>query len=170
MKNRTAFLARAALIAAVYLVLTHLQNFIPGGLTWGMIQFRVSEALCVLALFTPAAIPGLTLGCLLFNLTSGAALPLDFLIGSAATLIAAIAMWLTKNVTVKGYPLIPFLFPVLTNAVLVGWELSIYIGGGFIINAMWVALGEAAVIFILGSILYCSMKAKRLDVLLFAQK
>ena len=167
MKSRTSFLARAALIAAVYLVLTHLQNFIPGGLTWGMIQFRVSEALCVLALFTPSAIPGLTLGCLLFNLTSGAALPLDFLIGSAATLIAAVAMYLTKNVTVKGYPLVPFLFPVLTNAVLVGWELSVHIGGGFIINAMWVALGEAAVMFILGSILYCSIKAKKLDAKMF---
>ena len=167
MKSRTSFLARAALIAAVYLVLTHLQNFIPGGLTWGMIQFRVSEALCVLALFTPSAIPGLTLGCLLFNLTSGAALPLDFLIGSAATLIAAVAMYLTKNVTVKAYPLVPFLFPVLTNAVLVGWELSVYIGGGFIINAMWVALGEAAVMFILGSILYCSIKAKKLDAKMF---
>ena len=167
MKSHTSFLARAALIAAVYLVLTHLQNFIPGGLTWGMIQFRVSEALCVLALFTPSAIPGLTLGCLLFNLTSGAALPLDFLIGSAATLIAAVAMYLTKNVTVKGYPLVPFLFPVLTNAVLVGWELSVHIGGGFIINAMWVALGEAAVMFILGSILYCSIKAKKLDAKMF---
>ena len=57
----------AAVIAALYVVLTHMQNLLlPGSATWA-IQFRVSEALCVLALFTPAAIPGLTVGCLLFN-------------------------------------------------------------------------------------------------------
>lgn len=170
MKNRTAFLARAALIAAVYLVLTHLQNFIPGNLTWGMIQFRVSEALCVLAFFTPAAIPGLTVGCLLFNVTSGAALPLDFLIGTLATLIATVAMWYSKNITVKGYPFPAILFPAVTNAILVGWELSVYIGQGFFINALCVGAGEAAVLLIFGSILYAAMKAKRLDILLFSQK
>lgn len=170
MKTRTAFLSRAALIAAVYLVLTHLQNFIPGGLTWGMIQFRVSEALCVLAFFTPAAIPGLTVGCLLFNLTSGAALPLDFLIGSLATLIAAALMWLCRNIKVKNFPLPAMFFPAITNAILVGWELSVYVGYGFGINALCVGAGEAAVLLTLGSILYTAMKAKKLDVLLFAQK
>ena len=170
MKTRTAFLSRAALIAAVYLVLTHLQNFIPGGLTWGMIQFRVSEALCILAFFTPAAIPGLTVGCLLFNITSGAALPLDFLIGSLATLIAATAMWLCRSVTVKSYPLLAMFFPAIANAILVGFELSVYVGGAFTINALCVGAGEAAVLFTLGSVLYTVMKSKKLDVLLFAQK
>ena len=69
MKKNTRFLVHGAVIAALYIVLTHLQNFIPGNGTWGPVQFRASEALCVLAFFTPSAIPGLTIGCLLFNIT-----------------------------------------------------------------------------------------------------
>ena len=66
MKNRVRTIAHAAIIAALYAVLTHLQNLLlPGSATWA-IQVRLSEMLCVLAFFTPAAIPGLTLGCLLF--------------------------------------------------------------------------------------------------------
>ena len=85
MSNRTRFLAHAAIIAALYAVLTHLQNLVlPGSATWA-IQMRLSEALCVLSFFTPAAIPGLSLGCLLFNLTYSATLPLDFLVGTLAT-------------------------------------------------------------------------------------
>ena len=70
MSKNTRYLAHAAIIAALYAVLTHLQNLLlPGSATWA-IQMRLSEALCVLAFFTPAAIPGLTLGCLLFNITA----------------------------------------------------------------------------------------------------
>ena len=77
MKNRSRNLAHAALIAALYAVLTHLQNLLlPGSASWA-IQCRLSEALCVLALFTPAAVGGLSIGCLLFNMTFAAALPLD---------------------------------------------------------------------------------------------
>ena len=62
-------LAHAAIIAALYVVLTHAQNaLLPGSATWA-IQMRLSEALCVLACFTPAAIPGLAVGCLVFNIT-----------------------------------------------------------------------------------------------------
>ena len=92
MRKRIRRLTHAAIIAALYAVLTHLQNLmLPGSASWA-IQCRVSEALCVLALFTPAAIPGLTIGCLLFNITFAAALPLDFAVGSLATALAAIAM------------------------------------------------------------------------------
>ena len=67
--NKTRYIAQAAVIAALYAVLTHMQNFLlPGSATWA-IQMRISEAMTVLAFFTPAAIPGLSLGCLLFNLT-----------------------------------------------------------------------------------------------------
>ena len=143
MKRTTKYLVQAAVIAALYAVLTHLQNLLlPGSATWA-IQMRLSEALCVLAFFTPAAVPGLTVGCLLFNITFAAALPLDFVVGSAATLIAAEAMWLTRKVTVKGYPLLGMLMPAIANAILVGWELSVYIGGGFWLNAVYVAIGEA---------------------------
>ena len=152
------------MIAALYAVLTHLQNLLlPGSATWA-IQMRLSEALCVLAFFTPAAVPGLTIGCLLFNITFAAALPLDFVIGSAATLIAVETMWLTRNITIKGYPLPGMLMPAIANAILVGWELTVYIGGGFWINALYVAIGEAAVLLTLGSVLFWAMKKRHMDV------
>ncbi len=167
MNKRTRYLVQAAIIAALYAVLTHLQNILlPGSATWS-IQMRMSEILCVLAFFTPAAVPGLTVGCLVFNITYAAALPLDFLVGSLATYLAAQAMWLTRKMTVKGYPLLGMLMPAVTNAVLVGWELTVYIGGGFWINAVYVALGEAAVLLVLGSVVYYAIKKRNLDTRLF---
>ena len=163
MNNKTRYLIHAAVIAALYAVLTHMQNLLlPGSATWA-IQMRMSEALCVLAFFTPAAIPGLTLGCLVFNLTFAAALPLDFVIGSAATFLAALGMWKTRRVTIKGIPLLGLLLPALANAVLVGWELTVYIGGGFLLNAVYVAIGEAVVLLTLGSALYYAIKKRRLE-------
>jgi len=167
MKKRTGLIVKASLFAAVYIVLTHLQNLLFPTLAWGMIQFRASEAMCILALFTPSAIPGLTVGCLVFNLTSGAALPLDFLLGTLASFLATLCMWLTRRVTLRGFPLMALLFPVIFNAVLVGWELSVYIGGGFILNALCVAAGEAGVMFTLGLLLYYTIKARKLDKKLF---
>lgn len=165
--KKTRFLTYAAVIAALYAVLTHLQNLLlPGSATWA-IQFRISEALCVLAFFTPAAIPGLTVGCMVFNLTYLGALPLDFVVGSLATLLAAAVMWLTRKVTVKGYPILGMLMPALFNAFLVGWELTAYFGGGFVLNAWYVALGELGVLLTLGSLLYYAIKARRLDARLF---
>lgn len=167
MNKKTRFIAHAALIAALYVALTYLQNLLlPGSASWA-IQFRASEALCVLALFTPASIPGLTIGCLLFNISYAAALPLDFAVGSLATLLAVGGMYLTRRVTVKGYPLPAMLLPAVTNAILVGWELNIYIGGGFWLNALYVAIGEAAVLLSLGTALFYSLKLRHLDARLF---
>lgn len=167
MNKNIRFLTHAALIAALYVALTYLQNFLlPGSATWA-IQFRASEALCVLALFTPAAIPGLTIGCLLFNISYAGALPLDFLVGTLASFLAAGGMYLTRKITVKGYPLVAMLLPAVSNAILVGWELSVYIGGGFGINALYVAIGEAAVLLTLGTALYCAMKNRNLSSRLF---
>ena len=160
--KRTKFLAHGALLAALYTALTYLQNFLlPGSASWA-IQFRASEALCVLALFTPAAIPGLSIGCLLFNLSFSGALPLDPILGTAATVLATGGMYLTRNVKIKGYPLLAMLLPALTNAILVGWELAIYIGGGFWINAIYVAIGEAAVLLTLGTLLYYTIQKRNL--------
>lgn len=168
MNKHTRYLVHAAIIAALYAVLTHLQNLIlPGSATWA-IQMRLSEALCVLAFFTPAAIPGLSVGCLLFNLTYSATLPLDFLLGTLATYLAAQGMWLTRKWTVRGYPLFGMLLPALTNAILVGWELTAYIGGGFGINALYVAIGEAIVLLVLGTALYYALRHRGLDRKLFA--
>lgn len=167
MKNRSRHMAYAAIIAALYAVLTHLQNLIlPGSATWA-IQMRFSEVLCILAFFTPAAIPGLSIGCLLFNLTFSAALPLDFLAGTLATYLATQGMWLTRKLRIFGIPLPGLLMPAITNAFLVGWELTVYVGGGFWINALYVALGELAVLLIPGTAMYLVMKHRRLDTLLF---
>lgn len=163
MSNKTRQLTQSAVLAAVYVTLTHLQNMLlPGSASWA-VQFRLSETLCVLAFFTPAAIPGLSLGCLLFNLTSGVALPLDFLIGTAATALSTGLMWLTRNCTLRGFPLPGLLMPALCNALLVGWELSLYIGGSFGINALYVAIGEAAVLLLPGTALYYAIRKRNLD-------
>ena len=167
MKNKSRFLAHGALIAALYVALTYFQNFlIPNSATWA-IQFRASEALCVLALFTPAAIPGLTIGCLLFNISFAGALPLDPVVGTLASLLSTAAMYLTRRITFKNYPLAAMLMPALFNALLVGWELEIYIGGGFWLNTLYVAIGEAAVLLTLGSILFYVIRTRHLDSRLF---
>ena len=167
MNRKTRFTAHAALIGALYVVLTYAQNLIiPDSATWA-IQFRASEALCILAFFTPAAVPGLTIGCLLFNLSYAAALPLEAIVGTAASFLATGAMWLTRKITIKGYPLPGLLMPALFNALLVGWELSVYIGGGFGLNALYVAIGEAAVLLTLGTDLYYAIRVRRLDKRLF---
>ena len=147
--KKTKNITHAAIIGAMYFALTHLQNFlVPNSATW-TIQFRASEALCVLALFTPAAIPGLTIGCLLFNLSFAGALPLDFLVGSFATFLGCGSMWLLRRTHLPALAM-----PALFNAVLVGWELTIYFGGGFWFNCGCVAAGEAIVLLVFGTALY----------------
>ena len=134
MRNHSRHLAHAAIIAALYAVLTHFQNILlPGSATWA-IQMRVSEALCVLAFFTPAAAAGLAIGCLVFNLTFAAALPLDFLVGTLATWLAAKGMWLTRNITFRKLPLLGLLMPALSNALLVGLELTVYNPSAYLIH------------------------------------
>lgn len=166
MKYSTRYITHAALIAALYASLCHLQNIlIPGSASW-VIQFRAAEALCVLAFFTPAAIPGLTIGCLAFNLSFAGALPLDFLIGSGATFLAVAAMRFTQKWRIGSYPLLSMLMPAIFNGLLVGWELSIYVGGGFFINCLYVFIGEAAVLLSLGTALYYGMKGRKLTQLL----
>ena len=89
MRRQSHFLAHSAIIAALYAVLCHFQNLLlPGSATWAF-QLRAAEALCILAFFTPAAIPGLGIGCLLFNVSFAGALPLDFLVGTLASVLAA---------------------------------------------------------------------------------
>lgn len=162
MKKRARYLAHGAITAALYVVLTHMQNLLLPNSASFAIQLRLSEALCVLAFFTPAAIPGLTVGCLVFNLTFAGALPLDWLVGSAATCLAAWSMYRLRR-----YPLAGLFMPALFNALLVGWELMVYIGGGFWLNALSVAIGEAAVLYTFGSLLYRAIRKRRLDTRLF---
>ena len=168
MRRRSHFLAHSAIIAALYAILCYLQNLIlPGSASWA-IQMRAAEALSILAFFTPAAIPGLGIGCLLFNLSFAGALPLDFLVGTLASCLAAGAMWLMRNLKFRNLPVLGLLMPGIFNAFLVGWELTVYIGGGFWLNALYVALGEWIVLLTLGSLLYTAIRKRGLDTKLFA--
>ena len=160
MNQKTAYLTKAAIIAAVYAVLTFAAAAF--GLAYGEVQFRFSEALTVLPIFCPAAIPGLTVGCVLSNLLSTVN-PVDMVVGSLATLLAAITTRALRNVTVKGYPLLSMLMPVLFNGVIVGAEIAYFTGKNvfwqaFVPASLSVAAGEAAVVLILGTALFFLIK------------
>ncbi len=167
--NRTRYMTHAAIIAALYAVLTHMQNLLLPSSASMAIQLRISEALMVLSFFTPAAIPGLSIGCLLFNLTFSGTLPLDFLLGTLATGLAAWGMWKTRQIKLGRLPVLGLCLPALTNAVLVGWELTQYVGGAFPVNALSVALGELAVVPVLGGMVYISLQSRGLGARIFAR-
>ena len=142
-------MATAGIIAAIYAALTLLLP-IP---QYGGIQFRVAEAMTVLPFLFPEAIPGLTVGCFLANLL-GSPMPVDWIVGTAATLLAA--LW-TSRLRHRALAPLP---PVICNMVLVGAELALFYpakGMGFWaaygFNALTVGIGEAAACFILGSLL-----------------
>lgn len=162
MTNRVRSMSQAAVIAAMYVALTHFQNLLFPNSASFAVQFRASEALCVLAMFTPSAVSGLSIGCFLFNLTFAGALPLDPIVGTLATFLSAGAMYLLRRRT-----FLALWMPALFNALLVGWELTVYLGGGFWLNAFYVALGEAAVLLTLGRILWGVIKKHSLQQRLF---
>ena len=159
--NKVRQLTQGALVAALYVALTYGQNILFPETANMAIQFRAAEALCVLALFTPGAIWGLGVGCLLFNLSYAGALPLDFVIGPLASILAALVMWYTRKLKLWGYPLLAMCMPALFNGLFVGWELQLYIGGGFWFNAGCVALGELGVLLTLGTAVYFSLRRIR---------
>lgn len=156
MGKKTLFLTKAAVIAALYGVLTLFGAAL--GLSYGGVQFRFSEALCILPLFTSSAIPGLAVGCFGANLLSTVS-PFDAVFGTLATLLAAVLTRALKNVKVKNYPLCSMLMPLLCNGLIVGAEIAFFTLGdsflpAFAFNGITVVLGEAAVMFTLGSLLY----------------
>ena len=157
------YLTEGALIAALYVALTWLSSLV--GLASGAIQFRLSEALCVLAAFTPAAIPGLAIGCALANLLTGS-LPLDILFGSLATLLGALVCWLTRRFGRLWAP-VP---NILSNTVIVPLVLMfVYqLEGGFFLLALGVFIGE----FVCGGLLGLAVHATcaRFSHRLFPQK
>lgn len=151
MKNSTKTLVLSAAVAALYAVLSYFSSIF--GLAYGPIQIRLSEALCVLPFLFPSTASGLFVGCLISNLLSpyGA---VDVICGSAATLIAALISAKMPNRALAPLP------PVIANGVIIGAMLSWYELGFstgfwklFLINAAWVALGEAVACYALGSVL-----------------
>lgn len=166
MKKQTMFVVKAAVIAAIYVALTYaLAPF-----SYGPIQFRVSEALSVLCVFTPAAIPGLTVGCLISNLGSpyGA---IDIVIGTLATLLSVVLGYYTRKVRVKSLPLLTLLFPCIFNGIMVGAEIAYtmpegFKWGAFLIAGLEVATGEFVVCYALGLPLFKAIDKTKLKDLL----
>jgi len=153
-KNRKhlLFLCQSALIAALYTVLTVLVGSF--GLASGVIQIRVSEALCILPIFTPAAIPGLAIGCLLSNLFLGS-LWQDVLFGTLATLLGALgAYWLRRHAWAAPLP------TVLANTLIIPPVLAYAyrFEGGLGFFALTVGLGEVISAYLLGLLLYFALK------------
>jgi len=147
-KLTAKYLARAGVIAALYVVLTYLAGLM--NLAYGPVQFRFSEALTVLPFLFPEAIPGLFVGCIVSNLISPYGV-LDLIVGSAATLLAAV--W-TAKCGRRWFAPMP---PVVCNAALVGAMIAWYEAGfgagfplAFAYNALTVGLGELVVCYALG--------------------
>lgn len=151
-KFSTRELTLAAMVAALYAVMGYFGNIF--GLTFGPIQFRFAEALTVLPFLFPATVPGLFVGCVIVNLLSPYG-PLDIVVGSAATLIAAVWTSKLKNKWLAPLP------PVVCNTVLVGFTIGLAEANGFtvalpmawLVNGLEVGLGELGACYVLGMLL-----------------
>ena len=153
-QERTKFLAQAALIAAIYTVLTLI--FQP--ISFGAVQFRVSEALCILPYFSFAAVPGLSVGCLLANALAGAPLP-DIVFGTLATLIGAVGSWQIRKLS----RFLVWLPPVLSNALIIPVVLRYAAGAKELIPWMMltVGAGELLAAALLGNLLLLILEQQR---------
>lgn len=155
MKNkRILFMTQAAMIAAIYVVLTVL----GAAFSFGEFQIRVAEALTILPAFTPAAVPGLLIGCLIGNLLGGAILP-DIILGSLATLLGAVGTYLLR----KQHPLLAALPPILSNILIV--PLILRYAYGYPLPIPWlmftIGVGEFLSCGILGWIVYRALARHR---------
>lgn len=149
MRNkRVTLITQASMIAAIYVVLTLLISAFH--LASGAIQIRISEALTILPAFTPAAIPGLFIGCLISNLLSGS-LPMDVIFGSLATLLGACGTYFLRKW--KWTLPIP---PILANVLIVPWVLAYvyHLPGGVFYFMVTIGIGEVLSCGVLGMVLY----------------
>ena len=145
--NRIRYLVQAAIIASLYFVLTLMAAGF--NLASGAIQVRFSEALTILPFFTPVAIPGVTIGCFMANLFTGA-LPPDVILGTLATFLGALGTRALKN-----HPFLCTLPPVLSNAIIVPQILAraYHLPDSIPFMMLTVALGEVISCCLLGTLL-----------------
>lgn len=152
MTNSTRYWTRAAIIAALYVALTFLVSTL--GIASGVIQVRISEALTILPIFAPAAVPGVTIGCFLSNLMTGCA-PWDIVFGTLATFLGAIG---TR--ALKDHPVLATLPPIISNTIIVPFVLSRVYGVPDSIPYLMLTVGIGEVIScgVLGYILQRAMR------------
>ena len=145
MKSKALFITQAAVIAAIYVVLTYLAQLF--GLASGAIQLRLSEMLTVLPFFTPAAIPGLFIGCVLSNILTGCVI-WDVIFGSLATLIGAVGTYLLR----KKSPYLAPVPPIVANTLIVPFVLTYAYGAedGILFLMLTVGVGEILSCGVLG--------------------
>jgi uncharacterized membrane protein len=148
-KNKVQFITKTALIAAAYAALTMGFSF----MSYGPVQFRISEILVLFVFLEPKYTTGLVLGCVLANLTSPLGI-VDVIVGSLATLVALLfIMGIRKAFGHNKKSLIIASFgPVISNALIVGFELYYLFQTPFWINALYVGIGEFVVVTIVGTI------------------
>ena len=153
--KKILFMTQAALIAAIYVVLTMMVAQV--NLASGAIQFRISEALCVLPFFTPAAVPGVIIGCFLSNILIGSALP-DIIFGTLATAIGAFVSYKLKD-----HRFLVTLPPVVSNMIIIPFVLTCAykIPGGIPFQMLTVGAGEVIACVVLGSILIAALMPVR---------
>ncbi len=162
-KRQTRLLCHAAIIAALYTVFTYVTAAL--GLASGAIQLRLSEALCILVAFTPAAIPGLTLGCLISNLVTGC-LPTDILFGTLATLLGAIGGRLLRKSPYL-VPLPTVLFNTLIVPLVLAYAYRVEEGLPFLFLS--VGIGELLSAYLLGILLYLPLKKNKYQIFGFIE-
>ena len=157
LNKKTLFLVQAALIAAIYVVLTVV--FAP--FSFGEVQVRIAEALTILPVFLPAAVPGLFVGCFLGNMLGGAVLP-DIIFGSLATLIGAIGTRALR----KAHPFLAPIPPIAANTVIVPFVLKYAYAVDLPIPFMMltVGIGEVVSCGIFGLVLYYALNGRRTQV------
>lgn len=158
MKNnqsgKVLFIAQAAMIAAIYVVLT----LIGASFSYGEVQVRISEALTILPAFTPAAIPGVFLGCLISNILGGCILP-DIIFGSLATLAGAVFTWMLRNKSKYLAPLPPIIANVLVVPFVLKYSYMVPLPIPFMM--LTVGIGEVISCGVLGLILYTALNRYR---------
>ena len=150
------FIVQSAVIAAIYVVLTFIASAL--GLSSGAVQVRFSEALCVLPIFTPAAIPGLFVGCILANALTGSII-IDIVFGSVATLLGAVfTRKFRKNRLLALFP------PILSNALILPFVLKFAYNfeGSFLYFVLTIGLGEIISCGILGWILIEALRRRNI--------
>ena len=156
MNKKTRFLTQGALIASLYVALTFVSASM--GLASGAIQVRISEALTIMPAFTPVAIPGLFIGCLVANLITGAAL-WDIVFGAIATLLGAIGTYLLR----KNRPL-ALIPPILSNTLIIPFVLKIAygVGEGYSFLFLTIFIGELISCGIFGTLLSKALEKTKL--------
>lgn len=152
MNNKAYNIVQGAIIAAIYTVLTIVSNTL--GLASGIIQVRLSEAMTILPVFTPAAIPGLCVGCFISNIITACA-PMDVIFGTMATLIGAI---LTRRLA--NHKVLASLPPIIANTLIIPWVLSLVYNfeGSVAYFAVTVFVGEFIAAGLLGQLLRHSLE------------